>query len=875
MKLEKKKKAKPDDQGPDKTAVKNKTKTGLKSPAFYTQIAAVFGAIAVLVAAAVLYATTIVPAQISLERERNSASLQALAAVFSQKLQQVQTMVSHYAENIPTETLLSSENLGSNEYRAMKAMPGAMRVVISATGRASRDDRKPLPVSFASLDLVRSVEQSGKGRLEAFVLDNRWYIQVVMPVLAKDKTVAGTILVMLDANTLAPDWKTLPEGGVQLMQTVSGKPQVVISRGEQGKDALNQDTALGNWEVSYSPSSSQEPLVDLMMFWIIAGVGAVLGAILSALAMTLFIKPLRKDVGQVSGFVVASFQGEKPTVPRIKLDVLHSMVVLVEQARKKQKPVAAPASKPAVGSKPPTKPAKTESAKPAPAKESEELGDAEPLFQGDSLDIDMLGDDEDLLGLNDDDLNVNEEGVGVSETAMVDVDAEIFRAYDIRGIVDQNLTPQVMMEIGRAYGSEAVQKGVDRVCVGYDGRESSPVLAKALIKGITSTGVEVINVGMVPTPVLYFATHHFKTGSGAMVTGSHNPANYNGIKLMLAGDTLAQEDIQALLRRIRTQNYVRSQAGVSETDIKSEYINAVVGDIAVAAPLKVVIDAGNGVAGDIAPKLVEELGCDVVPLYCDVDSQFPNHHPDPGKPANLQDLIAKVKEVGADIGIAFDGDGDRIGVVTGQGKIIWPDRLLMLFAKDVVSRNPGADVIFDVKCSRRLNGLISSVGGRPVMWKTGHSLIKAKMKETGALLAGEMSGHIFFKERWLGFDDGLYSMARLLEILGIDDRNADEMFEEFPEDVSTPELNVEVGEAAKFRIMEMLSQRANWGDANVSGIDGIRVEYSDGWGLCRASNTTPVLVLRFEAETEDALARIQRTFKTQLQAIDSSLKLPF
>nr|WP_210404753.1 phosphomannomutase/phosphoglucomutase [Hahella sp. CCB-MM4] len=458
---------------------------------------------------------------------------------------------------------------------------------------------------------------------------------------------------------------------------------------------------------------------------------------------------------------------------------------------------------------------------------------------------------------------------------MVDVDAEIFRAYDIRGVVNQNLTPQVMLEIGRAYGSEAVQRGVDRVCVGYDGRDSSPALSQALIKGIISTGVEVINVGMVPTPVLYFAAHHFNTGSGAMVTGSHNPANYNGIKMMLAGDTLAQDDIQGLMRRIRTQNYAKGQGGVSEADIKQEYVDAIVGDIAVAAPLKVVVDAGNGVAGDIAPRLVEELGCDVVPLYCDVDGQFPNHHPDPGKPANLQDLISKVKEVGADIGIAFDGDGDRIGVVTGQGKIIWPDRLLMLFAKDVVSRNPGADVIFDVKCSRRLNGLISSVGGRPVMWKTGHSLIKAKMKETGALLAGEMSGHIFFKERWLGFDDGLYSMARLLEILGIDDRGADEMFEEFPEDISTPELNVEVGEAAKFRIMEQLIQRANWGDANVSGIDGVRVEYSDGWGLCRASNTSPVLVLRFEAETEDALERIQETFKRQLLAIDPALNLPF
>ncbi|OZG74942.1 phosphomannomutase [Hahella sp. CCB-MM4] len=875
MKLGKKKESKPGSQGSDKTAAKNKPQDSMKPPSTYVALAAVLGAVSVLVASLILYSTTIIPAQISLEKERNSAALKASSAVFGQKLQQIQGMVKHYAENTSPESLLTAENMGGLEQRAMGAMPGAMRVVVSATGRANRDNRKPLPVSFASLDLIRSVEQSGKGRLEAFVLDNHWYIQVVMPVMGNDKTVAGTTLVMFDAKSLEPDWKSMPEGGVQLLQTVSGTPQVVISRGQQTTDSLTQGTSLANWKVAYSPAVGSEALLDLMMYWIVTAVGAIIGAAFAAMAVVIFLKSLRKDVGMVVGYVVACVQGEKPARPRIKLDILHSMVVLVEQARKSQKPPAS-APKKSEAAKPAAKSAKPKVDTPVPAQASEELADAEPLFQGDSLDIDMLGDDEDLLGLNDDDLNIGgDDDIGVSETAMVDVDAEIFRAYDIRGVVNQNLTPQVMLEIGRAYGSEAVQRGVDRVCVGYDGRDSSPALSQALIKGIISTGVEVINVGMVPTPVLYFAAHHFNTGSGAMVTGSHNPANYNGIKMMLAGDTLAQDDIQGLMRRIRTQNYAKGQGGVSEADIKQEYVDAIVGDIAVAAPLKVVVDAGNGVAGDIAPRLVEELGCDVVPLYCDVDGQFPNHHPDPGKPANLQDLISKVKEVGADIGIAFDGDGDRIGVVTGQGKIIWPDRLLMLFAKDVVSRNPGADVIFDVKCSRRLNGLISSVGGRPVMWKTGHSLIKAKMKETGALLAGEMSGHIFFKERWLGFDDGLYSMARLLEILGIDDRGADEMFEEFPEDISTPELNVEVGEAAKFRIMEQLIQRANWGDANVSGIDGVRVEYSDGWGLCRASNTSPVLVLRFEAETEDALERIQETFKRQLLAIDPALNLPF
>jgi phosphomannomutase/phosphoglucomutase len=345
---------------------------------------------------------------------------------------------------------------------------------------------------------------------------------------------------------------------------------------------------------------------------------------------------------------------------------------------------------------------------------------------------------------------------------------------------------------------------------------------------------------------------------------------------MLAGDTLAGEDIQKLYKRIVLQDFVTGHGELKEQEVVSAYVDTIMNDIAVAAPLKVVVDAGNGVAGGIAPELIEELGCEVIPLYCDVDGTFPNHHPDPGKPENLNDLIAAVREHGADIGLAFDGDGDRLGVVTNTGKIIWPDRLLMLFARDVVSRNPGADIIFDVKCSRRLNSLITGFGGRPVMWKTGHSLIKAKMKETGALLAGEMSGHIFFKERWFGFDDGIYSAARLLEILGVEDRKADEVFAGFPEDVSTPEINVEVTEESKFSIVEALCARKDaFIGGNVSTIDGLRVDFPNGWGLCRASNTTPVLVLRFEADDDDALEQIKDRFRQQLLGIAPNLVLDF
>ena len=518
-----------------------------------------------------------------------------------------------------------------------------------------------------------------------------------------------------------------------------------------------------------------------------------------------------------------------------------------------------------------------ESARPKPGSRQPSPSTAdEPLFQDkDVLDIDMLDGDDDVLGFGgsdglDDTPDVEE--VSLPEAEVSDT---IFRAYDIRGIVGDTLTADIVTVIGRAIGSEAIERGVDSLCIGYDGRHSSPDLADALARGVMATGCNVIHVGAVPTPVLYFATHELDNGSGVMVTGSHNPANYNGLKIMLGGETLSGEAIQKLLQRIRTGDFASGHGAQSSEDVRRAYLDRIVGDIAVAAPLKVVLDAGNGIAGELAPLLIEELGCEVIPLYCEVDGNFPNHHPDPGKPENLADLIERVKAEGADIGLAFDGDGDRLGVVTNTGKIIWPDRLLMLFARDVVSRNPGADVLYDVKCSRRLAGVISEAGGRPIMWKTGHSLMKAKMKESGALLAGEMSGHIFFGERWMGFDDGLYSAARLLEILGIEDRHCDEVFEDFPEDISTPELNVEVSDETKFPLMEKLGREGDFGDGNISTIDGIRVEFTDGWGLCRASNTTPVLVLRFEAETEEALERIKAVFREQLQKAAPDLVADF
>lgn len=360
-----------------------------------------------------------------------------------------------------------------------------------------------------------------------------------------------------------------------------------------------------------------------------------------------------------------------------------------------------------------------------------------------------------------------------------------------------------------------------------------------------------------------------------MLTGSHNPSDYNGFKIVIAGDTLANEQIQALHTRLKTNDLTSGPGSITKVDILQRYSDEITRDVKLARRLKVVVDCGNGAAGVIAPQLLEALNCEVIPLFCEVDGHFPNHHPDPGKPENLVDLIAKVKETGADVGLAFDGDGDRVGVVTETGEIVFPDRLLMLFARDVVARNPGAEIIFDVKCTRRLTPLIKEYGGRPLMWKTGHSLIKKKMKETGALLAGEMSGHVFFKERWFGFDDGIYSAARLLEILSKEKSTAQGLFETFPNDISTPEINIHVTEESKFSIIDALHD-AQWGEgANLTSIDGVRVDYAKGWGLVRASNTTPVLVLRFEADTEAELQRIKDVFHAQLKRVAPDLQLPF
>ena len=458
---------------------------------------------------------------------------------------------------------------------------------------------------------------------------------------------------------------------------------------------------------------------------------------------------------------------------------------------------------------------------------------------------------------------------------MSSIPSEIFKAYDIRGVVGKTLTPAVAESIGRAIGSQARDLGQARICIGRDGRLSGPSLAQALARGLQAAGVDVVDMGQVTTPMLYFATHHLNTGSGVMVTGSHNPPDYNGLKMVIAGETLSGDAIQELRERIESGRLASGNGAYSQAEVTEAYLKRIVGDVKLKRRMRIAVDCGNGVPGAFAPELFRRLGCDVEELFCDVDGNFPNHHPDPSQPENLQDLIAALKNGDAEIGLAFDGDGDRLGVVTREGKVIFPDRQLMLFAADVLQRNAGAEILFDVKCTRNLAPWICEHGGRPTMWKTGHSLIKAKMKETGALLAGEMSGHVFFKERWYGFDVGSYAGARLLEILsGATDIKA--AFDALPDSMNTPELQIKLGEGENYALIEKLLKNADFPTAcEVITIDGLRVEYADGFGLARSSNTTPVVVLRFEADNASALKRIQDEFRSVLQANKPGMQLPF
>ncbi|MBD9515215.1 phosphomannomutase/phosphoglucomutase [Pseudomonas sp. PDM22] len=749
-------------------------------------------------------------------------------------------------------------------------LDGLVDVHLNASGQAVQDTSRPGPLNYAALDMLHRVESGQAVAPEAYKVGTRWLVYSPTALRGADNSIQGSLLLVVDLQRLLGSLPPMSAdiGQLQLSQQFGNSPaQVLLQRGQASEVApLSIASGNPNWKLSFTPGPTlTNPLYSPTLLGIaalLALVGGLLGLYLAQSAMQ---RRVSKDAQGLGQFIQELAGQRTAKAPELSLPSLQALAqALARQPRRKtETPSASAPAAPAAAAQP--VPAVAAASAPAAATETPLV---DPLFQNtDILDIDILDEDQDLLGL--------EQTPAMSTPKAPQLPASIFRAYDIRGVVGDTLTTETAYWVGRAIGSESLARGEPCVSVGRDGRLSGPELVQHLIQGLLDCGCQVTDVGMVPTPVLYYAANVLEGKSGVMLTGSHNPPDYNGFKIVVAGETLANEQIQALRERIQNGDLASGVGSVQQVDILPRYFQQIRDDIALAKPLKVVVDCGNGVAGVIAPQLIEALGCTVIPLYCDVDGTFPNHHPDPGKPENLEDLIAKVKETGADLGLAFDGDGDRVGVVTNEGTIIYPDRLLMLFAKDVVSRNPGADIIFDVKCTRRLISLISGYGGRPVMWKTGHSLIKKKMKETGALLAGEMSGHIFFKERWYGFDDGIYSAARLLEIISLDKRDAERVFSAFPMDISTPEINITVTDEGKFALIEALQARGQWGEANLTTLDGVRVDYPKGWGLVRASNTTPVLVLRFEADSQEELERIKEVFRTQLKAVDPALSLPF
>ena len=739
-------------------------------------------------------------------------------------------------------------------------LPYAMIAYLIPTGEARLDSLAEPPLSFAALDMIRRAEQGQTVAFEFHQYQNQPYLQLVQAVRAPiDQSLLGTLSLSVEFAALTDAMQLLQhdKGLITLKQQFANtSAQTLLQLGSHtGNTRYDLPLKHPHLTLEYTPDNTlaQAQIIQLKGYELPLLALSILWPVLIFGLAALLAYRLRQDHRLLLRFIHHQFTGKPGPIPQFRLQPVYQLATRMAQIQPRLGGVDSP--------EPLLKPKSVSADHSAPA-----------AVLGEAAILDLQLSDADSHRLEAGQPHTPQPSVLGEQISLT---AEIFRAYDIRGIVGQTLDTAIAYSIGRAIGSEALHLGQQTLIVGRDGRLSSAELAQALINGLTDSGRDVIDIGLVPTPVVYYATHILGARSGVMVTGSHNPAAHNGFKIVLDGLVLAQAQILALLHRIQQGQFSEGQGTVTQQDIMHNYINRITSDIQINRRLKVVFDCGNGAAGSIAPQLFDTLNCEAIGLHTQVDGSFPHHHPDPSVADNLRDLIERVNQEQADLGIAFDGDGDRIGVVSNSGKIIPADRLLMLLAKDLLTRNPGAKVVFDVKCTRRLKGLIIGYGGKPIMCSSGHSLIKRQMKASGALLGGEMSGHIFFKERWYGFDDGLYAAARLLEILSQSPRSIDSLISVFPEDVSTPEILIPVLEPQKFAIVSRLKQQADFVDATVIDIDGLRVEFPDGWGLVRASNTSANLVLRFEGETEEALMRIRNLITEQLKAVDSSLVFPY
>ncbi|MCP3870181.1 MAG: phosphomannomutase/phosphoglucomutase, partial [Gammaproteobacteria bacterium] len=713
-------------------------------------------------------------------------------------------------------------------------------------------------LSFASIELLKRVEQQNKASLAEVhtTKQGKQRISMVAPIGDGNREgLAGVALLQLQLSVLNESIdRILSYGGqVEVQQVVAGEAVRLVSTVTAAMDKRSMSGTVpveGTiWRVAYWNGGGSGGISGLLAIW---GVAAVILMLVAGVVLFLVgrIKAaLQQDQVKILSIAEGLVGGRSPRPGQAALQELQNTLELLSRLGRPK------------GAKAPG--VQEQSEQPTPRKRQRMGG------KWQESDAQGMPSDEELMI----DEPVPEEG-GLKPGVL---SPEVFRICDIRGIAGKTLSPELFDQLGRAIGTEAHAKGQQTVIVARDGRNSSQELSEALCQGLMASGRDVVDIGLVPTPILYFATHFLGSSSGVMVTGSHNPSEYNGLKIVIAGEALHGEQIQDLRRRIEQGNLILGNGSVKQQDLVPDYLNRVAEDVQLVSPLKLVVDCGNGAASVVAPALFRALGCQVTDLFCEVNGSFPNHHPNPSDPENMRALIEKVRETGADLGVAFDGDGDRLGVVDSSGKIIWPDRLLILLARDVLLRNPGVDIIYDVKSTRHLASEILANGGRPIMWKSGHSLMKSKLTETGALLAGEMTGHIYFKERWYGFDDALYSCARLLEVLAIDAEyfSTAENFAQLPESVATPELLLPMAEGENVAVMQQLLNKVEFPNAKVINIDGIRAEFSDGWGLVRASNTVPSLKFRFEADSEDALERIQGMFKERIQAAVPGIQPPF
>lgn len=821
------------------------------------------------------------------------ASMQASSAATAQ--QELEEQAAAYAEKIATHFRELNDELGqlakSTEIVSAFTSPDdeklktlaeakqsqfshALKLRFIRTGNYVLDNESVPPLSFGSLDLLKRAESNDKPvSVEGYLIGGpKQHLVMLRRIRGGEGDLLGFAHLSLDVKLAEESVSALQLSSAYLeLQQGVGKRAIALAKKGQASlksgQSVSSQVEATRWNVVFwtgSGGASSEGGTGLPL----ALIGAVVLIVLVVIAGLFFVKRRGGDgedeeseivyAGAVKAIMDGAHPGMEKMVPNLPASSGASVEVkpiskgevgddITMIIKKEDLKAAGDTSEMLDLTQADAAPQTPASSEPPPASTPAPASEAAPT--------------------------VTDGGGGGS----VDISADIFRAYDIRGVVDKNLSAGVVEKIGQSIGSEAGARGQNVIAVGRDGRNSSPELSAALIAGLKASGRDVIDVGVVPTPVLYFATHHLEVNSGVMLTGSHNGPEYNGLKIVLGGETLSEEAIQSIYKRITDNDFESGAGNVQSSEIIADYVRRVSEDIPVAlgSSYKIVVDCGNGVAAAVAPQLFKALGHDVVELHCEIDGNFPNHHPDPSQPENMQDLINKVAEEQADIGFAFDGDGDRLGVVDDQGNVIWPDRQLMLLAKDVLSRNQGAPIIFDVKCSRYLKAIIESNGGQPLMWKTGHSLIKGKMKEVDAPLAGEMSGHIFFKERWYGFDDAIYTAARVLEVLMNAKVKPSETFAQMPEGVSTPELRLDLPESEHQAFMSELQGKVAMEGATVIDIDGYRIEFEDGWGLIRPSNTTPCLVMRFEAESQASLERIQGEFRTMLLSINAGLQLPF